>query len=577
MSNTSPPQSQGEKTEADGPQSCRRCGDSLQSASLLLVCEHNLCLKCAAASLENLEKSRPPIVRCMVCDSVTEVDPSAAAYLATLNSDDKRGRLDGGANSTSSTVLTATAGTASSETSATTVPASASEPTTLPAPGDAEILGLSSRQPCKAELASQASHFPPPTPVISESSTKQASRMPSPARSIAGLEEGGLQGHGLAKSSTAPAPARQVARLESPRPVARCGQCEERAVEFSCEQCAEVFCGDCANSTHQRGRMAAHQLHVSASDVTGGTPARADHLHQTPQLPVQQLDYPQQAPQLPARQLPPSAWEQNLQPLSRRFLRCPIHPEEPLNYFCMDCQSYCICAECVLHGEHQGHQVQCLREALQQLPEKVQSLSPLVRTRVEGLQTVASQARERRQEVQQAVSRGQEELAQVLKELRAALQQEEARILLDADASCKDIAALLDAEEEASITEAHMTFSQAYKSGDAVQALNCYGKLKQVLLRPPSGAPAERGSSKAQLKSQLSRGFETRRSSLAEVSQRIAALRTPSLGSMQVSGLAGTPLPSPRNGTLRRSEAARPPLPPSNLSSPRHRMTSRLV
>ena len=43
---------------------------------------------------------------------------------------------------------------------------------------------------------------------------------------------------------------------------------------------------------------------------------------------------------------------------------CPNHSEEFVSYFCFTCQCHPICAECVIHGEHQGHQVQTIRRAI---------------------------------------------------------------------------------------------------------------------------------------------------------------------------------------------------------------------
>eukprot|EP00913_Durusdinium_trenchii_P025831 g24243.t1 len=64
-------------------QRCARCGLSLDTASLLLVCEHNLCLHCAAQLLEN-HGAAGHRVACKVCQAVTEVDTSAATYLESL-------------------------------------------------------------------------------------------------------------------------------------------------------------------------------------------------------------------------------------------------------------------------------------------------------------------------------------------------------------------------------------------------------------------------------------------------------------------------------------------------------------
>lgn len=42
---------------------------------------------------------------------------------------------------------------------------------------------------------------------------------------------------------------------------------------------------------------------------------------------------------------------------------CPSHPDEPLQYFCLDCESKCVCAECVIHGMHKGHECLSVKKA----------------------------------------------------------------------------------------------------------------------------------------------------------------------------------------------------------------------
>ena len=60
---------------------------------------------------------------------------------------------------------------------------------------------------------------------------------------------------------------------------------------------------------------------------------------------------------------------------------CPAHPEEPLAYFCLDCECKCICAECVIHGLHKGHEVLSVKKAYPLLQSKVSSLSVELRER----------------------------------------------------------------------------------------------------------------------------------------------------------------------------------------------------
>jgi hypothetical protein len=42
---------------------------------------------------------------------------------------------------------------------------------------------------------------------------------------------------------------------------------------------------------------------------------------------------------------------------------CKDHAEEEVSYFCMTCETACVCTECVVHGPHKTHDVQNIRKA----------------------------------------------------------------------------------------------------------------------------------------------------------------------------------------------------------------------
>merc|ERR1712217_412961 len=112
-------------------------------------------------------------------------------------------------------------------------------------------------------------------------------------------------------------------------------------------------------------------------------------------------------------------------PLARRFLCCPAHPDEPLQYFCLRCQTECICAECVLNGSHKGHDVLNVREATRGLPERIAALSSSVRSRAEEFASIAEQAGHGRREIAEVVTRGRKEIQNEFEQLAAVLRQEE--------------------------------------------------------------------------------------------------------------------------------------------------------
>ncbi|KRX06085.1 hypothetical protein PPERSA_09697 [Pseudocohnilembus persalinus] len=72
--------------------------------------------------------------------------------------------------------------------------------------------------------------------------------------------------------------------------------------------------------------------------------------------------------------------ESNFQQLQTEFSQgspetngvCQEHEDEELSYFCFDCKSNCICAECVIHGTHKNHNVKTLKKAFPEIKEQLQ-------------------------------------------------------------------------------------------------------------------------------------------------------------------------------------------------------------
>ncbi|CAJ1340509.1 unnamed protein product [Effrenium voratum] len=412
-------------------QRCARCGLSLDNASLLLVCEHNLCLHCAAQSLEACETSgdKRHVAQCKVCGAVTEVDLAAATYLDSISP--KRAPCSEG-----STQLAAASALGS------------------PALRTASYASNSSLTvPCSAEAQPLASISG--TPFV-PSEQKRAADRERPReflwnRAMSSSELTSPMCSDLQKASE------------------RCGQCEEKA-EVSCEQCEEVFCQSCAQSIHRWGRMARHRIKMLAMPTDQSL------------LATSQRNSPKRPAALPTHKL---------QPLGRTFHACPQHPQEPLNYFCDQCQSDCICAECCLHGAHQGHTVQCALKAAELLPRKVDDLAAALHTRQRSVNAQGNRILERRMEVAQALSDGRQALQAAIETASASLQKEEGRLLQEAEQSIS-MSLMPDREEvEGKLAETHRRLSASLHSGDAVRALTWFRVLKEALAEPPADAGQE--------------------------------------------------------------------------------------
>lgn len=215
------------------------------------------------------------------------------------------------------------------------------------------------------------------------------------------------------------------------------------------------------------------------------------------------------------------------EPLSRSFLRCPKHPEEPLQYFCLTCQTACICAECVIHGEHRGHEVLNVREAVRRLPEKVGELATTTRLRAEEISSLAERVNAGRRELASMADKGRKDLRVALEQVSSALQHEEKALLAEVDRCSADAASLLCMEPELHIGQALEELQKHREAGNAAQALTWYAKLKKAVAAPQEQRlDAERVAS--QLRVQLQKGFANRLAGLAGISSSISELQPPS-------------------------------------------------
>jgi len=505
-----------DKAGATAEQSCAKCGVSLESASLLLACEHHLCLLCAALALQHKGGHRP-CVQCHICDAVTDVGPSAAQYLEGLRPESTRTTASGrgglSSEKTTSPYFASTPGQQHVESrqaqAQADCPPSVSSHGSLPRPlplpvpvkaGSAEakpasILSMpSALAPAGGGMLRSSLLWQPVAASAAGAAPREGTVVQQPAAAlpdtVVAESHRGLS-TSPAAASTAPAPTLGT----------RCGQCDDRAAEVYCVQCDEVFCRPCAQATHRRGRMAEHQLQP------------LDHAGPLSHLVDAAID----------SQGSSSRWAEPA-PLARRFLRCRIHPEEPLQYFCLQCQTECICAECVIHGEHRGHEVLNVREAVKRLPEKVGELANTTRLRAEEIAGHAQRAQEGRRELAAAAERGRAEVRGALKTLGASLRQDEKVLLGEVERCVADVAEVLRVDSEAALVQALEELQKHQEAGDAARALAWYSKLKQLVDSPErQRLDADRVAS--QLRGQLQRGFESRLAGLAGLSSSVLELQ----------------------------------------------------
>mmetsp|Transcript_75398 Transcript_75398/g.140650 ORF Transcript_75398/g.140650 Transcript_75398/m.140650 type:complete len:446 (+) Transcript_75398:114-1451(+) len=319
---------------------CAGCKGPLDSC-LVLICDHRLCLACAAQRLCWPPSGRPA-AQCPCCGRVTDVDPEAARHLQGMRKP---------------------------------LPAVPAQPTAVPVPVQV-----------------------------------QSAVVPRAAQTV----------------GTCP-----------PVLLEMCGQCQAAAATIRCQECGEQFCNQCSDSIHARGRMATHSLfalsgeRVLKATTTSelapvvGTPPRITSL--TPRTATSVL--PVYSARSPCSTSPCSAGPHSLVPGARQQpWPCPNHPEEPIQFFCMDCYE-CICAECAVHGTHTGHDVLNVNKAHQQLTGKISEVMSTSQARLDEIAGDAQTLERLRQEISITMTHGRRKVQEVLEHLNAILARKEGEVL----------------------------------------------------------------------------------------------------------------------------------------------------
>lgn len=98
-----------------------------------------------------------------------------------------------------------------------------------------------------------------------------------------------------------------------------CGFCEEQLAVKHCQQCRGNLCQACIESSHSKGFFKKHDL-VELEGTSRNLDGSVDH--------------------------------------------CDAHPEEKLNFYCLDCRMP-VCSHCLILGEHQKHQQTQISDAFE--------------------------------------------------------------------------------------------------------------------------------------------------------------------------------------------------------------------
>eukprot|EP00698_Gefionella_okellyi_P024981 TRINITY_DN899_c0_g1_i2.p1 TRINITY_DN899_c0_g1~~TRINITY_DN899_c0_g1_i2.p1 ORF type:complete len:343 (-),score=49.44 TRINITY_DN899_c0_g1_i2:27-1055(-) len=172
---------------------------------------------------------------------------------------------------------------------------------------------------------------------------------------------------------------------------------------------------------------------------------------------------------------------------------CKSHTDELASYFCMTCESVCICTECVVHGPHRTHDVQNVKRAFPAIRDKSESLLLSITSRIEELEGYLGKIEEHRNEIVDSTQSIKESMSQSFAEIRERLARKEEELMLNADGFCHEQLAHLDdfrtlARDQADEIEAiSEVLKDRMKDDDAAQLLNYYGENKEIISEVVNG------------------------------------------------------------------------------------------
>lgn len=293
---------------------CNDCGTDLEDA-LILVCDHNLCLPCAAKKAGSSGS-----IKCKTCAAVTQLESGSAEQLREM------------------------------------FPQFSSLP---PLP----ILSI----PQRLSAAMTASIRPPVTSLSSNTSPRTSDSL--------------------------------------------CGQCEQSRAEIRCLQCDEIFCPPCSESLHRRGKLAMHQLvpALTPGVTTSTTPLSLTHRS------MSMLD----------RSL-----------ITVRTVSCATHIDEPVQYFCLRCETRPMCAECVFRTEdHRNHlqDVVLIRKAYPKIKSRVTDLVATFDKSIRDIRVHELNLVENRKSIETIGSNSRIQIEKFFSDLREVLKQREDQLIRQVD------------------------------------------------------------------------------------------------------------------------------------------------
>lgn len=218
-----------------------------------------------------------------------------------------------------------------------------------------------------------------------------------------------------------------------------------------------------------------------------------------------------------------------------RLVCCPVHPEDPLQFFCLTCETEeCICAECAVHGAHRGHDVLNVRHAHKQLASLLVKSLEESQVRQEGHAREIQRAGAARQEVDLVIAKGKRHIQEMFEKMRASLNQKEAQLLHAADEVERFAADALSKRTVAAeshvraLQEAQAVLRRLDNRGDEVKVLNTYASARAKVVRvltPLEGLDGDVERDLEDLKTKVQQALELQVSEVATLGTHVTEIR----------------------------------------------------
>ena len=321
---------------------CADCSSDLDDA-LILICDHNLCLPCAAS-----KASGGGSIKCKICSSVTNLDPGSAQQLREM------------------------------------FPQFADSPIAAP-------VAVSSPSVVTAAVSPAAR--PPPLPL-----GNRRPPVPPPVGSSTG------------RSVSDPIPNQNF-----------CGQCDRaRPADLRCMQCEELLCFDCSDSLHRRGKMISHNL-VPLQMLSSGTFTPPVTTGFTANSPLN-------------RSMMSTMSDRTV--ITMRSVSCSTHPDVPIQYFCLRCETRPMCAECVFRSpDHQSHlsEVVLIRKAFPKIRARINDMIVGYEKSIKEIRTSELSLVENRKSVENVGATSKIQIDKYFNDIRESLKRKQDELVAQVD------------------------------------------------------------------------------------------------------------------------------------------------